>query len=237
MEQGGGAYQERAEPSNESIGYSQTRCPLSGPIEDDQLMFHQYRLSNYRTNAARPSESSKSNDEMNEKNHQITHLGIVSEPQNVGNSGPFVIRQEQVPHRTLTTRRQTRRGRRISILITQVLIFEVRLRILFVKCCSEQIVLVTKSVLSFRTLLSMVFMSNRSSFASNVPLPPSSPAFRRGIMQLILSSQCLTPTTRFESMLATASASIRWYRYLRLFGDLSSEDFGLSPGSDGTDKK
>ena len=92
MEQGGGAYQERAEPSNESIGYSQTRCPLSGPIEDDQLMFHQYRLSNYRTNAARPRDSNKSNDEMNEKNDRIAHLGILSKPQDVGTPAYLIIR-------------------------------------------------------------------------------------------------------------------------------------------------
>ena len=58
-------------------------------------MFDQNRFRNYRTNAARPSESSKSNDEMNEKDDKITHLGIVSKPQNVWNSAPFVIRQGQ----------------------------------------------------------------------------------------------------------------------------------------------
>ena len=59
------------------------RCPLSGTIEDQQLMFNEHRLRNYRTNAARPRESNKSNDEMNEKGDKTTHLGIVSKPHNV----------------------------------------------------------------------------------------------------------------------------------------------------------
>jgi hypothetical protein len=47
-------------------------------------MFDENRTPNYRTKAARPRKSGKSNDEMNEKNDKITHLGIVSKPQNVG---------------------------------------------------------------------------------------------------------------------------------------------------------
>jgi hypothetical protein len=58
-------------------------------------MFDQNRFRNYRTNAARPRDSNKSNDEMNEKDHQITHPGIVSKPQNVRNVRPFVIRRGQ----------------------------------------------------------------------------------------------------------------------------------------------
>ena len=56
------------------------RCPLSGTIEDHELVFDQDRLRNYRTNATRPRESSKSNDEMNEKDDKITPLPIVSKP-------------------------------------------------------------------------------------------------------------------------------------------------------------
>jgi hypothetical protein len=59
-------------------------------------MFDDHRLRNYGTNAARSSQSSKSNDEMNEKDDKITHLGIVSKPQNVGPPAYLVIRQGQV---------------------------------------------------------------------------------------------------------------------------------------------
>ena len=52
-------------------------------------MFDQHRLRNDRTNAARPRESSWSNDEMKEKDDKITHLRIVSKPQKVRNPGPF----------------------------------------------------------------------------------------------------------------------------------------------------
>ena len=41
------------------------------------MMFDQHRLRNYRTNAAGPRESSRSNDERNEKDDKITHLRIV----------------------------------------------------------------------------------------------------------------------------------------------------------------
>ena len=54
--------------------------PLSGTIEDHQLMFNQQRLRDYRTNASRPSESNECNQEMNEKEGKITHAGILSNP-------------------------------------------------------------------------------------------------------------------------------------------------------------
>lgn len=56
-------------------------------------MFDEHRLCNYGTNAARPSEPSKSNDEMNEKDDKITHLGIVSNLKLLGLPAHFVIRQ------------------------------------------------------------------------------------------------------------------------------------------------
>ncbi len=59
-------------------------------------MFDEHRLRNYGTNAARPRESSKSNDEMNEKDDKITHLGIVSNLKLLGLPAHCVIRQEQV---------------------------------------------------------------------------------------------------------------------------------------------
>jgi hypothetical protein len=43
-------------------------------------MFDQHRLRDDRTNAARPRESSESNDEMNEKDDKITHLLILTKP-------------------------------------------------------------------------------------------------------------------------------------------------------------
>jgi hypothetical protein len=72
------------------------RCPLSGTIEDQQLMLDEHRLRNYGTNAARSGQSSKSNDEVNEKYDKITHLGIVSKPENVGTPAYLIIRQGQV---------------------------------------------------------------------------------------------------------------------------------------------
>src|SRR5450432_2279293 len=70
------------------------RCPLSGTIEDHQLMFDEHRLRNYGANAARPRESSKSNDEMNEKDDKITHLGRVTNLKLLELPAHFVIRQE-----------------------------------------------------------------------------------------------------------------------------------------------
>jgi hypothetical protein len=78
MGQADGAYQERAQPGHKPIGYSQRWCPFSGTIEDRQLMFDQQRLPDYRPNASRPSESNKSNDEMDKKEGKITHPGILS---------------------------------------------------------------------------------------------------------------------------------------------------------------
>src|SRR5712664_613271 len=63
--------------------------PPSGTIEDQQLMLDEHRLRNYGTNAARPGESSKRDDDMNEKDDKITHLGIVSNPRKCQESGLF----------------------------------------------------------------------------------------------------------------------------------------------------
>jgi hypothetical protein len=79
------------------------RCPLSGTIEDHQLMFDEHRLRNYGTNAAWSAQSSKSNDEMNEKDDKITHLGIVSKPQNVGTPAYLIIRQGHVVFPSIPT--------------------------------------------------------------------------------------------------------------------------------------
>jgi len=42
-----------------------------------ELMFNENRLGDHRTDAARTTESGKRNDDMDEKDDQITHLGIV----------------------------------------------------------------------------------------------------------------------------------------------------------------
>jgi hypothetical protein len=74
-DQTSGAYQQRAEPGDESIGYSQMRCPLSRTIEDHQLVFDENRLRYHRPNPAGPRESNQSNEEMNEEDGKITHPG------------------------------------------------------------------------------------------------------------------------------------------------------------------
>ena len=59
-------------------------------------MFDEHGLRNYGTNPTRSGQSSKSNDEMNEKDDKIAHLGIVSKPHNVRTSAYLIIRQGHV---------------------------------------------------------------------------------------------------------------------------------------------
>jgi hypothetical protein len=52
-------------------------------------MFDEHRLRNNGTDTARSGQSRKSNDEVNEKDDKIAHLGILSKPQDVGTTLQF----------------------------------------------------------------------------------------------------------------------------------------------------
>ena len=63
--------------------------PLSGAIEDQELLLDEHRLGNYRTNAAGTGDSSNGRDEMDEKDDEIPHLRMLAKLENARNWAHF----------------------------------------------------------------------------------------------------------------------------------------------------
>jgi len=82
-----GAHEKYAQTSDNPIEYVQMGCPLPRAIENQQLMFDEDRLGNYRTDPARPRKSSNGSDEMDEKDDEIGHLRILAKSENATNGG------------------------------------------------------------------------------------------------------------------------------------------------------
>jgi hypothetical protein len=51
---------------------------LPRPIEDQELLLDENGLGDYRADAARTQESGKSSDDVDEKDDEIAHLGILA---------------------------------------------------------------------------------------------------------------------------------------------------------------
>ena len=74
----GGPHAQRAPSGNDAIREAEIGGAVAGAIEDQQLMFEEEGLGNYGTDAARPRQSGEGGDEMDEKDHEIAHFGIVA---------------------------------------------------------------------------------------------------------------------------------------------------------------
>ena len=73
-------HKKSAQSCDETIESPEIRRPLSGSIQDEQLLLEEYGLGDYGTDAARSQESGISGDDMDEKDDEITHFLIIAKP-------------------------------------------------------------------------------------------------------------------------------------------------------------
>jgi hypothetical protein len=64
-------HQQSAPTGDDAIREAEIGRPVTGAIEDQQLMFNEEGLGNYGTDAARTRKSGDGRDEMDEKDHEI----------------------------------------------------------------------------------------------------------------------------------------------------------------------
>jgi len=57
---------------------------VAGAIHDQELMFDEHGLGNYRTQTSGSSEPQNGGDEMNQENNQIVHVRVVAREQDSG---------------------------------------------------------------------------------------------------------------------------------------------------------
>jgi hypothetical protein len=67
-----------AQSCDETIGCPETRRPLPGTIQDQELLLDENGFGDHGTDPARAQESRNRNDDMGEKDDQIAHLSIVA---------------------------------------------------------------------------------------------------------------------------------------------------------------
>ncbi len=66
--------------SHETIGCPELRRPLSGSIQDQELLLDENGLRNHGADAAWTHESGQSSDGMDEEDDEIAHLLIITKP-------------------------------------------------------------------------------------------------------------------------------------------------------------
>jgi len=74
----GQAHEQGAQSCDETIGWPEPGRPLPGTIQDQELLLDENGLGDHGTAPARTQESRKRNDDMDEKDDQITLLSIVA---------------------------------------------------------------------------------------------------------------------------------------------------------------
>jgi hypothetical protein len=85
LKRGGANGDSGAQSCDETIGCPETRRPLPGTIQDQELLLDENGLGDYGTDATRTQESGKRNDDVDEKDDQIAHLSIAARTANAGN--------------------------------------------------------------------------------------------------------------------------------------------------------
>ena len=73
-------HKKSAQSCDETIESPEIRRPLSGSIQDQELLLEENGLGDYRTDATRAQESGISGDDMDEKEDEITHFLIIAKP-------------------------------------------------------------------------------------------------------------------------------------------------------------
>src|SRR5437868_639937 len=74
------ANEKSAQTDKNTIGGSQFGSALTAPIENEQLLFDQNRLGKDRAKASRSRQPGNCDDQMQEKDSNFTHPGILSKP-------------------------------------------------------------------------------------------------------------------------------------------------------------
>jgi hypothetical protein len=74
----GRSHKESTPAGDEPIREAEVGSSVSGTIEDQQLMFDEDGLGNYRTDAARLRQSGDGGDEVDENDHEIAHFRMVA---------------------------------------------------------------------------------------------------------------------------------------------------------------
>jgi hypothetical protein len=76
------AHEKGAQTDDDTIRGAQIGRTLAATIEDPQLMFDEHRLGNDGTEASWPRQPGYGDDQMNEKDDDIAHPGMLSNPKN-----------------------------------------------------------------------------------------------------------------------------------------------------------
>ena len=71
-------HKKSAQSCDETIESPEIRRPLSGSIQDEELLLEENGVRDNGANATRTHESGKGGDDMDEKNEEIAHRSIVA---------------------------------------------------------------------------------------------------------------------------------------------------------------
>jgi len=80
-------HEESAQSCDETVGCLEPGRPLSGSIQDQELLLDENGLRDHGADAARAHKSGKGGDDMDEKNDEIAHRSIVARSANTRNCG------------------------------------------------------------------------------------------------------------------------------------------------------
>ena len=69
--------EERTDSSDDAIRDAEIRCPLPGPIEDQQLLLEEHGFGVHRTGAAGTSKSGDCRQQMEDEDGQVAHATIL----------------------------------------------------------------------------------------------------------------------------------------------------------------
>jgi hypothetical protein len=75
---------ERTESRDQPIRHAEIGCAAAGTIHDQELMFDENRLGNYRTQTSGSGEPQNGGEEMNQENNQIVHIRMVATEEDSG---------------------------------------------------------------------------------------------------------------------------------------------------------
>jgi hypothetical protein len=71
------ADKERTHASDDAIREAEVRCPLSGSIENQQLLFEKHGFGDHRTGAARTGKSGDGHQQVKNEDGQVAHWTIL----------------------------------------------------------------------------------------------------------------------------------------------------------------
>lgn len=79
-DEAGGPNEKRAQTGDQTIGSAKIGCSLPGSIEDEELMFDENGLGDDGTDATGPQEPGEGGKDMDEKDENVAHVGIIAKP-------------------------------------------------------------------------------------------------------------------------------------------------------------